>query len=57
MDSANSKTERRRQALGANDLDRLPHVTFTLRAASRPIRAISARGMRREERNVYAQTD
>ena len=55
-DVVHSGREPRWHALGVTDAGRLLHATFTLRAAGRLIRVISARDMHRKERAVYAQT-
>jgi uncharacterized protein len=47
--------ETRFHALGRTDLDRLLHVTFTLRNRDRLIRVISARPMHRRERSRYEE--
>ena len=48
--------EQRIHALGKTDLDRLLHITFTLRFNESKIRVISARDMHRKERTIYEQT-
>ena len=55
-DDKHSVTEPRFHALGRTDVDRLPHITFTLRAADTLIRVISARDMHRKERKFYEQS-
>ena len=52
-DAGHSQKEVRFHALGITDEARLLHITFTLRAAGRLIRVISARDMHRKERVVY----
>jgi uncharacterized DUF497 family protein len=54
-DARHSGNEPRFHALGRTDLDRLVHVTFTLRRDDRLIRTISARPMHRKERDRYEQ--
>ncbi|HTW50665.1 MAG TPA: BrnT family toxin [Stellaceae bacterium] len=54
-DVRHSHREPRFHALGHTDLDRLLHVTFTLRAQDSLIRVISARPMHRRERSRYEQ--
>lgn len=54
-DPGHSRREIRLHALGRTDGDRLPHITFTLRADDTVIRIISARPMHRKERLRYAQ--
>ena len=54
-DTRHSGDEPRFHALGRTDLDRLVHVTFTLRRDDRLIRTISARPMHRRERDRYEQ--
>jgi uncharacterized protein len=48
-----SEAELRFHALGQTDLDRLVHLTFTLRGDGALIRIISARPMSRKERQAY----
>ena len=55
-DAVHSQHESRWHALGTTDAGRLLHLTFTLRAAGRLIRVISARDMHRKERSVHAQS-
>ncbi len=50
-----SQRERRFNALGKTNQDRLLHITFTLRANGALIRVISARDMHRKERKFYEQ--
>ena len=52
-DPRHSLREPRLHALGRTDDGRRLHVTFTLRAAGRLIRVISARDMSRRERARY----
>ena len=52
-DSKHSQKEQRYHALGKTDLDRLLHISFTLRAKGSLIRVISARDMHRKERAYY----
>jgi uncharacterized protein len=56
-DVLHSVTEERFHALGQTDLDRLLHITFTLRTAGSLIRIISARPMSRKERAIYEARD
>lgn len=56
-DGKHSQQEIRYHALGITDDDRLLHVTFTLRAAGKLIRVISARDMHRKERAFYEQNE
>ena len=52
-DTKHSQKEPRYHALGKTDLDRLLHISFTLRANGSLIRIISARDMHRKERAYY----
>jgi uncharacterized DUF497 family protein len=52
-DPGHGQTERRFHALGITESRRLLHVSFTLRAAGKLIRIISARAMSRKERKSY----
>nr|WP_232420182.1 BrnT family toxin [Nitrosococcus watsonii] len=52
LDSKHSQQEPRYHALGITDMDRLLHITLTLRASGTLIRVISARDMHRKE-NIY----
>jgi uncharacterized DUF497 family protein len=52
-DPGHGRTERRFHALGITEGSRLLHVSFTLRAAGKLIRVISARAMSRKERKFY----
>jgi uncharacterized protein len=52
-DPQHSKAELLFHALGQTDLDRLVHLTFTLRGDGALIRIISARPMSRKERQAY----
>lgn len=52
-DVKHSQHEVRYHALGRTLVNRLLHVTFTLRANRTKIRAISARDMNRKERSLY----
>ena len=52
-DSLHSRAESRFHALGRTNLDRLIHLTFTLRQDGAFIRVISARPMSRKERKIY----
>jgi uncharacterized protein len=52
-DGAHSGLEIRFHALGRTDMDRLIHLTFTLRGDETMIRVISARPMSRKERSIY----
>ncbi len=54
-DQRQDYSELRHHALGKTDLDRLLHLTFTLRAENALIRVISARDMYKKERAVYEQ--
>jgi uncharacterized protein len=54
-DQRHSGSEPRFHALGRTDLNRLLHVTFTLRRDNRLIRTISARPMHHRERDRYGQ--
>src|SRR5437667_11509210 len=54
-DARHSSEEPRFHVLGKTNDERRLHITFTLRASGRRIRAISARPMHRNERTVYAQ--
>jgi uncharacterized protein len=54
-DTRHSDRETRFHGLGRTDLNRLLHVTFTLRAENSLIRVISARPMHRKERIRYEQ--
>ncbi len=55
-DAKHNEIERRFHALGRTNEGRRLHITFTLRAADRLIRVISARDMHRKERTIYEQT-
>jgi uncharacterized protein len=55
-DAKHSGAESRFHALGKTDEYRLLHISFTLRQADEKIRVISARDMRRKEREFYEQT-
>ena len=55
-DTGHSQKEARFHALGTTDEARLLHLTFTLRAAGRLIRVISARDTHRKERVVYEKS-
>lgn len=55
-DEKHSGTELRLHALGRTDVERLLHITFTLRKTGSLIRVISARDMHRKERTIYDQT-
>lgn len=55
-DAKHSTAESRCHALGKTDEGRLLHITFTLRAAGKKIRVISASDMHRKERETYEQT-
>jgi uncharacterized protein len=52
-DGRHSGVELRFHALGRTNLDRLIHLTFTLRGGGALIRVISARPMSRKERKIY----
>ncbi len=52
-DTQHSQNETRYQALGKTDLQRLLHVTYTIRAYGTKIRIISARAMSVKERRLY----
>ena len=52
-DPGQGLTERRFHSLGITESRRLLHVSFTLRAAGKLIRIISARAMSRKERKFY----
>jgi uncharacterized protein len=52
-DSVHSSDEPRYHALGTTLDRRYLHITFTLRAGGTLIRVISARDMRRKERQIY----
>ncbi|MFZ5555320.1 MAG: BrnT family toxin [Pseudomonadota bacterium] len=52
-DPKHSQSEARFHALGRTAVQRLLHVTFTLRNGGRRIRIISARDMHRKERQIY----
>ena len=52
-DIKHSRHELRFHALGKTDMERLMHITFTLRDAGKKIRVISARDMHRKERSIY----
>ena len=52
-DIKHSRHELRFHALGKTDMERLMHITFTLRDAVKKIRVISARDMHRKERSIY----
>ena len=54
-DQKHSQNEERYHALGKSNDARLLHITFTLRTTGTLIRVISARDMRRKERNIYEQ--
>jgi uncharacterized DUF497 family protein len=54
-DPKHSRREPRFHALGKTDEGRLLHITFTVPAAGRLIRVISARDMHRKERTVYGE--
>ena len=54
-DPKHSQQESRYHALGITDMDRLLHITFTLRASGTLIRVISARDMHRREKIYYEQ--
>ena len=54
-DPKHSGDEPRYHALGTTDDGRLLHITFTVRAAGRLIRVISARDRHRKERIFYGQ--
>ncbi|SRR6266851_3831116 len=54
-DLKRSREEPRFHALGSTDENRLLHISFTLRAAGRLVRVISARDMHRKERDRYEQ--
>ena len=54
-DLKHSQSEERYQALGRSEMERLLHLTFTLRDDRTKIRVISARPMSRKERAIYAQ--
>jgi len=54
LDMKHSSDEPRLHALGRTDDGRLLHISFTLRKAETLIRVISARGMNRKERTLYA---
>lgn len=56
-DSVHSQKEPRLHALGKTDVERLLHITFTLRQSGLLIRVISARDMHRKERAIYEQAD
>ena len=56
-DSVHSQEEPRFHALGKTDVDRVFHITFTLRQSGTLIRVISARVMHRKERSFYEQAD
>ena len=55
-DAKHGVSEQRIHALGKTDLDRLLHITFTLRFNASKIRVISARDMHRKERVIYEKT-
>jgi uncharacterized DUF497 family protein len=55
-DIKHSRHELRFHALGKTSKERLLHITFTLRDASKKIRVISARDMHRKERSIYEKT-
>ena len=55
-DIKHGASEQRIHALGKTDLERLLHITFTLRFNDSKIRVISARDMHRKERVIYEQT-
>lgn len=55
-DILHSETEPRYNALGKTDVDRLLHITFTLRQEGRAIRVISARDINRKERLRYGES-
>lgn len=55
-DQKHSAAEMRFHALGHADGGRLLHLTFTLREGGTLIRVISARGMSRKERYLYAES-
>ena len=55
-DAKHSGTEPRWHALGHADGGRALHITFTLRAAGRLLRVISARDMHWKEKAIYAKT-
>jgi hypothetical protein len=52
-DIKHSRHELRFHALGKTDMERLLHITFTLRDAGKKIRVISAWDMHRKERSIY----
>jgi uncharacterized protein len=52
-DERHSGAEQRFHALGRSNLDRLIHLTFTVRGEGALIRVISARPMSRKERKFY----
>jgi uncharacterized DUF497 family protein len=54
-DPGHNQRERRFNALGKTNQDRLLHITFTLRANGALIRVILARDMHRKERKFYEQ--
>lgn len=54
-DTKHSQEEARYHALGKTDLERMLHITFTLRNNEALIRVISARNMHRKERAYYEQ--
>jgi uncharacterized protein len=55
-DDKHSQQEPRFHALGKTDMNRLLHITFTVRGNGTTIRVISARDMHRKERAIYGQT-
>jgi len=52
-DTRHSVLEQRFHALGRTNLERMLHITFTLREKGQLIRVISARPMHRKERKIY----
>jgi len=50
-----SQVELRFHLLGKTNVDRMLHITFTLRFGGRKIRVISAREMHRKERRIYEE--
>jgi len=54
-DDGHSAGEVRFHALGHTDDERRLHITFTLRGGGSLLRVISARDMRRKEREIYGQ--
>jgi uncharacterized DUF497 family protein len=54
-DTKHSEREQRLHALGKTAQNRLLHISFTLRQNGTLIRVISARDMRRKERQAYEQ--